>query len=46
MKEGHNKTNEAKETKRWQVLLGGVLMQLCIGGIYTWSLFNQPLVDA
>jgi len=37
---------EAKETKRWQVLLGGVLMQLCIGGIYTWSLFNQPLVDA
>lgn len=34
------------ETKRWQVLLGGVLMQLCIGGIYTWSLFNQPLVDA
>ncbi|MDZ7834692.1 MAG: MFS transporter [Alkalibacterium sp.] len=37
---------EAKETKRWQVLLGGVLMQLCIGGIYTWSLFNQPLVEA
>ena len=35
-----------KETKRWQVLLGGVLMQLCIGGIYTWSLFNQPLIDA
>ncbi|WP_423188741.1 L-lactate MFS transporter [Alkalibacterium sp. f15] len=34
------------ETKRWQVLFGGVLMQLCIGGIYTWSLFNQPLVDA
>ncbi|WP_143139308.1 MFS transporter [Alkalibacterium sp. 20] len=21
-------------------------MQLCIGGVYTWSLFNQPLVDA
>ncbi|MFO8070079.1 MAG: OFA family MFS transporter [Alkalibacterium sp.] len=34
------------EAKRWQVLLGGVLMQLCIGGIYTWSLFNQPLIDA
>lgn len=30
---------------RWKVLLGGVLMQLCIGGIYTWSLFNQPLMD-
>lgn len=37
---------ETNETKRWQVLLGGVLMQLCIGGIYTWSLFNQPLIDA
>lgn len=32
-----------KSTERWKVLLGGVLMQLCIGGIYTWSLFNQPL---
>lgn len=32
-----------KSTKRWKVLLGGVMMQLCIGGIYTWSLFNQPL---
>lgn len=30
---------------RWKVLFGGVLMQLCIGGIYTWSLFNQPLAD-
>lgn len=34
-----------KSALRWKVLLGGVLMQLCIGGIYTWSLFNQPLVD-
>lgn len=33
-----------KSTDRWKVLLGGILMQLCIGGIYTWSLFNQPLV--
>lgn len=32
-----------KSTKRWKVLLGGVMMQLCIGGIYTWSLFNHPL---
>ncbi|PRY83018.1 L-lactate MFS transporter [Alkalibacterium olivapovliticus] len=34
-----------KSSVRWKVLLGGVMMQLCIGGIYTWSLFNQPLVD-
>ncbi|MER2063298.1 MAG: OFA family MFS transporter [Alkalibacterium sp.] len=46
MKERINRSKEDRETKRWQVLLGGVLMQLCIGGIYTWSLFNQPLVDA
>jgi OFA family oxalate/formate antiporter-like MFS transporter len=26
--------------------MGAVLIQLCIGGIYTWSLFNQPLADA
>ena len=35
-----------QSSERWKVLLGGVMMQLCIGGIYTWSLFNQPLVDA
>ncbi|GAA0474999.1 hypothetical protein IRB23M11_21840 [Alkalibacterium sp. m-11] len=35
-----------QSAERWKVLLGGVMMQLCIGGIYTWSLFNQPLVDA
>lgn len=34
-----------QSTNRWKVLMGGVLMQLCIGGIYTWSLFNQPLSE-
>lgn len=28
------------------MVLGAVLVQLCIGGVYTWSLFNQPLADA
>lgn len=31
---------------RWWVVIGAVLVQLCIGGVYTWSLFNQPLSDA
>ncbi|MTI66329.1 MAG: OFA family MFS transporter [Firmicutes bacterium] len=31
--------------KRWFVVLGAVLLQMCIGAIYTWSLFNQPLID-
>ena len=26
------------------VVLGAVLIQICIGSIYSWSLFNEPLV--
>ena len=28
------------------IVAGAVLIQLCIGSIYTWSLFNQPLATA
>lgn len=28
---------------RWFVVFGAVLLQLCIGAIYSWSLFNIPL---
>jgi len=34
-----------KTINRWFVVLGAVLLQICIGAIYTWSLFNQPLMD-
>ncbi|QZY53877.1 L-lactate MFS transporter [Crassaminicella profunda] len=34
-----------KTINRWFVVLGAVLLQMCIGAIYTWSLFNQPLMD-
>lgn len=34
-----------KETNRWIIVLGGVLIQICIGAIYTWSLFNRPLAE-
>lgn len=30
---------------RWLVVFGAVLLQLCLGAIYSWSLFNQPLMD-
>lgn len=30
---------------RWVVVMGAVLIQLCLGAVYAWSLFNQPLVD-
>lgn len=30
---------------RWSVVFGAVLLQVCLGAIYSWSLFNQPLMD-
>lgn len=35
---------EGKITNRWLVVLGSLIMQLSLGAIYTWSLFNTPLV--
>ncbi|AKL97248.1 nitrate/nitrite transporter [Clostridium aceticum] len=36
----------AKKTpNRWFVVLGAVLLQVCIGSIYSWSLFNEPLMQ-
>lgn len=34
-----------KSNKRWFVVFGAVLLQVCLGAIYSWSLFNQPLMD-
>lgn len=34
-----------KFKNRWLVVFGAVLLQLCVGSVYSWSLFNQPLVD-
>jgi len=34
-----------KKMNRWFVVLGAVLLQMCIGAIYTWSLFNEPLIE-
>ncbi|SCZ00999.1 L-lactate MFS transporter [Alkaliphilus peptidifermentans] len=38
-------TKETKQFNRWFVVFGAVLLQICIGAIYSWSLFNQPLMD-
>ncbi|TWI71115.1 OFA family oxalate/formate antiporter-like MFS transporter [Desulfobotulus alkaliphilus] len=35
-----------KIPNRWLVVAGSLLMQLSLGAIYTWSLFNRPLVEA
>ncbi|WP_053957648.1 L-lactate MFS transporter [Inediibacterium massiliense] len=29
----------------WLVVLGAICIQISIGAIYSWSLFNQPLMD-
>lgn len=34
-----------KKGNRWLVVFGAVLIQVCLGAIYSWSLFNQPLMD-
>ncbi|MBU9712906.1 OFA family MFS transporter [Evansella tamaricis] len=30
---------------RWFVVLGAIIIQLNLGAVYAWSLFNQPLMD-
>jgi OFA family oxalate/formate antiporter-like MFS transporter len=30
---------------RWLVVLGAVIIQINLGAVYAWSLFNQPLMD-
>ena len=31
---------------RWLVIVGGILIQLCLGIIYAWSVFTVPLGTA
>jgi len=38
--------SEQKIMNRWLVVVGAVLIQLCLGAIYAWSVFTKPLVDA
>lgn len=33
------------KNNRWLIVLGSVIVQLGLGTIYTWSLFNQPIVN-
>lgn len=31
--------------RRWWVVLGALLIQMNLGAVYAWSLFNKPLMD-
>ncbi|MBV4424078.1 hypothetical protein KM792_01675 [Clostridium tyrobutyricum] len=33
------------KNNRWLIVIGSVIAQLGLGTIYTWSLFNQPIVN-
>ncbi|MEM9424350.1 MAG: MFS transporter, partial [Spirochaetota bacterium] len=33
-------------SNRYLVLIGALILQICLGSIYTWSLFNAPLSQA
>ena len=35
-----------KKENRWVVVIGAVLIQLCLGAIYAWSVFTEPLKEA
>jgi MFS transporter, OFA family, oxalate/formate antiporter len=36
---------KSKQERNWLIVLGTIITQLGLGTIYTWSLFNQPLVN-
>ena len=36
---------DTAKTRRWPVVVGAVLIQLCLGAIYAWSVFTTPLKD-
>ena len=36
--------NENLESKRWWIALAAVIIQLCLGTVYAWSVFKIPLM--
>ena len=37
-------SNENLESKRWYIALAAIVMQLCLGTVYAWSVFKKPLI--
>lgn len=34
---------QQKEYNRWLVVVGGFIVQFCLGALYTWSVFQKPI---
>jgi OFA family oxalate/formate antiporter-like MFS transporter len=37
--------NENLESKRWLIAIAAVVIQLCLGTVYAWSVFKNPLMN-
>jgi OFA family oxalate/formate antiporter-like MFS transporter len=37
-------SNENLESKRWLIAIAAIIMQLCLGTVYAWSVFKLPLM--
>ncbi|HPD55976.1 MAG TPA: OFA family MFS transporter [Smithellaceae bacterium] len=37
--------NENLESKRWWIAVAAVVIQLCLGTVYAWSVFKNPLMQ-
>ena len=37
---------EKKFPNRWTIAMAGIVMQLCLGTVYAWSVFVRPLMDS
>ncbi|HRR68236.1 MAG TPA: OFA family MFS transporter, partial [Desulfomonilia bacterium] len=37
--------NENLESKRWWIAVAAVIIQLCLGTVYAWSVFKNPLMN-
>ena len=38
-------SNTQKNINRWYIAIAGILMQLCLGTVYGWSVFSKPLAN-
>lgn len=38
-------SNENLESKRWWIAAAAVVIQLCLGTVYAWSVFKKPLMN-
>jgi OFA family oxalate/formate antiporter-like MFS transporter len=39
-------SNENLEGKRWWIAVAAIVMQLCLGTVYAWSVFKKPLMTS